>query len=31
MDFIDVTNISSLWDKSDLTFNNVLDKYKSKI
>ena len=31
MDFIDVTNISSLWDKSDLNFENVLDKFKSKV
>lgn len=31
MDFIDVTNISSLWEKSDLNFENVLKKYKSKI
>ena len=31
MDFIDVTNISSLWDKSDLNFENVLKKYKSKM
>lgn len=31
MDFIDVTNISSLWEKSDLNFENVLKKYKSKM
>ena len=31
MDFIDVTNISSSWDKSDLNFENVLDKFKSKV
>ena len=28
MDFIYVTDISSLWNKSDLNFENVLDKYK---
>ena len=31
MDFIDVTNISSLWDKSDLNFENVLKKYKNSL
>jgi hypothetical protein len=31
MDFIDVTNISSLWDKSDLNFENVLIKYKNSL
>lgn len=31
MDFVDVTNISSLWEKSDLNFENVLKKYKSKV
>ena len=31
MDFIDVTDISSLWNKSDLNFENVLDKFQSKV
>ena len=31
MDFIDVKDISSLWNKSDLNFENVLDKFKSKV
>lgn len=31
MDFIDVTNISSLWDNSDLNFENVLKKYKNSL